>query len=103
MLKIKIAGVLLFASVSAQAVLTPSPMELDRALEACESLLIESAGYTHEKLNPSPQYNPEVTLGDEKGEGIPFIISFTGIAKERCHGMLDKKGMLTLNKTLLPE
>jgi hypothetical protein len=44
-----------------------------------------------------------VTLGDEEGEGIPFIISFTGIAKERCHGMLDKKGMLTLNKTLLPE
>ena len=45
----------------------------------------------------------DVTLGNAEDEGVPFIISFTGVAKERCHGMLDNRGMLKLNQTLLQE
>ncbi|APD92179.1 hypothetical protein BM525_20060 (plasmid) [Alteromonas mediterranea] len=103
MRKSRIAVVLLLASASAHAVLAPSPMELDKTLTACENLLIEKAGYTREKLNPSPQYNPNVTLGNAEDDGVPFVISFTGVAKERCHGMLDNRGMLKLNQTLLQE
>ena len=86
----------------AQAVMTPSPAELDRVLEVCEGMLVQQTGVTAEELNPSSQYYPSVELGDnlvEQAE-LAITIRYDGIIDVYCKGRLDGKGFVKVDESL---
>lgn len=99
-LMVLVAGLAIQAG--AQAVMTPSPAELDRVLEVCEGMLVQQAGVTAEQLNPSSQYYPSVELGDNLDEQaeLAITIRYEGIIDVYCKGKLDGKGFVKVDESL---
>ena len=99
-LMVLVAGLAIQAG--AQAVMTPSPAELDRVLEVCEGMLVQQAGVTADQFNPSSQYYPSVELGDNLDEQaeLAITIRYEGIIDVYCKGKLDGKGFVKVDESL---
>ncbi|MEG3764957.1 hypothetical protein [Alteromonas sp. 14N.309.X.WAT.G.H12] len=91
----------LIIAFNTNAVMLPSADELDKAINDCETLLIENTNLTSEKLNPSSKYHPSLTLGNELNTDgdLPLTIRYNRITDIYCHGHLDNMGRVFIDAT----